>query len=137
MKNIEEMKDYEFSELLSKTKFNVSVEEEKANNRSVDEDGDEVREEYVDPKIAPAKSKLSRYLSFATGFVYTILAPIILLLTIYFVTQKKFGFEKNDLVIIGLILLGILTGYWTLYNDIKKITAKKEKNNGSKDKKNK
>ncbi|CAM3067996.1 hypothetical protein [Streptobacillus ratti] len=133
MKNIEDMKEFEFSELLSKTKFNSTIEESNI-NKGIDEDGDEIREEFIDNHKVERNSKLRKYLSFATGFAYTILSPVILLLGIYFLAENIISFKRNELVIILLILLGILTGYWTLYKDIKKITAKKENGNGSKNK---
>ncbi|ACZ01066.1 hypothetical protein [Streptobacillus moniliformis] len=133
MKNIEDMKEFEFSELLSKTKFNSTTEESNSNKR-IDEDGDEIREEFLEEVKVERDSKLHRYISFATGFVYTILSPLILLLGIYFAAENIFLFKRNNLVIILLILIGILTGYWTLYKDIKKITAKRERKNGNKNK---
>lgn len=74
MKNIEDMKEFEFSELLSKTKFNSTTEESNSNKR-IDEDGDEIREEFLEEVKVERDSKLHRYISFATGFVYTILSP--------------------------------------------------------------
>ncbi len=133
MKNIEDMKEFEFSELLSKTKFNSTIEESEI-NKGIDEDGDEIREEFIYNTKVESKSKLRKYLSFATGFVYTILSPVVLLLGIYFVAENILSFKRNEIVIISLILLGILTGYWTLYKDIKKITAKRERKNESKNK---
>ncbi|WP_064580115.1 hypothetical protein [Streptobacillus moniliformis] len=133
MKNIEDMKEFEFSELLSKTKFNSTTEESNSNKR-IDEDGDEIREEFLEEVKVERDSKLHRYISFATGFVYTILSPLILLLGIYFAAENIFLFKRNNLVIILIILIGTLTGYWTLYKDIKKITAKRERKNGNKNK---
>ncbi|CAM3167570.1 hypothetical protein STFE110948_04920 [Streptobacillus felis] len=133
MKNIEEMKEFEFSELLSNTKFNDTNNEKL--NKGIDEDGDEIREEFIETENVQNTSKLRKYISFATGFAYTILAPIILLLSIYFILENMLGFERKEFVIIILILLGILTGYWTLYKDIKKLTDKKENKNGSENKK--
>lgn len=141
MKKIEELKEYEFSELLENTKFESVEEERKRKEKSyieigIDEDGDEIREDILEiernKKADNKGNKLHKYLSFATGFAYTILSPVILLLGIYFVLEKFIGFKRSELTIIILIFLGILAGYWTLFKDINKITSKKGKSNGSK-----
>lgn len=105
---------------------------------NLDEDGDEIREEFMheDKKIEKKDSKLHKYISFATGFVYTILAPILFLLAIYFTLEKYIGFKRSEVTIIALIFIGLLTGYWMLFKDIKHITGKGVKNE-SKDKKTK
>ena len=134
------MKEFEFSELLENTKF-TSVEEERQNNSKtyldtgVDSDGDEIRDDILEKErfkenFKKKDSKLHKYLSFATGFAYTIISPVLLLLGIYFALQRVIGFKSNDLVIILLIFLGIVTGYWTLFKDINKITNKKGNKNG-------
>jgi hypothetical protein len=140
MKELHEMKEFEFSELLENTKF-TSVEEERQNNSKtyldtgVDSDGDEIRDDILEKErfkenFKKKDSKLHKYLSFATGFAYTIISPVLLLLGIYFALQRVIGFKSNDLVIILLIFLGIVTGYWTLFKDINKITNKKGNKNG-------
>ena len=140
MKELHEMKEFEFSELLENTKF-TSVEEERQNNSKtyldtgVDSDGDEIRDDILEKErfkenFKKKDSKLHKYLSFATGFAYTIISPVLLLLGIYFALQRVIGFRSNDLVIILLIFLGIVTGYWTLFKDINKITNKKGNKNG-------
>ena len=140
MKELHEMKEFEFSELLENTKF-TSVEEERQNNSKtyldtgVDSDGDEIRDDILEKErfkenFKKKDSKLHKYLSFATGFEYTIISPVLLLLGIYFALQRVIGFKSNDLVIILLIFLGIVTGYWTLFKDINKITNKKGNKNG-------
>lgn len=137
MKKLEDMKEFEFSELLSKTKFrSIKEEKEFRENSGLDEDGDEIREEFIENKNEKKhkENKLHKYISFATGFAYTILAPVILLLGIYFILERIFRFQRNELVIIFLVLLGLVTGYWTLFKDINKLTGKGMKND-SKDKK--
>ena len=140
MKELHEMKEFEFSELLENTKF-TSVEEERQNNSKtyldtgVDSDGDEIRDDILEKErfkenFKKKDSKLHKYLSFATDFAYTIISPVLLLLGIYFALQRVIGFKSNDLVIILLIFLGIVTGYWTLFKDINKITNKKGNKNG-------
>ena len=140
MKDLHEMKEFEFSELLENTKF-TSVEEERKNNSKtyldtgIDSDGDEIRDDILEKErlkenFKKKDSKLHKYLSFATGFAYTIISPVLLLLGIYFALQRIIGFKSNDLVIILLIFLGIITGYWTLFKDINKITNKKGNKNG-------
>ena len=141
MKELHEMKEFEFSELLENTKF-TSVEEERQNNSKtyldtgVDSDGDEIRDDILEKErfkenFKKKDSKLHKYLSFATGFAYTIISPVLLLLGIYFALQRVIGFKSNDLVIILLIFLGIVTGYWTLFKDIDKITNKIGNKNGN------
>lgn len=138
MKKIEDLKEFEFSELLSNTKFESVEDERKRLSQSyletgIDEDGDEIREDIIEDEKKrnsyTKKNKLHKYLSFATGFAYTILSPVILLLGIYFVLERMIGFKRSELTIIILIFLGILAGYWTLFKDIKKITTKKGKEN--------
>ena len=140
MKELHEMKEFEFSELLENTKF-TSVEEERQNNSKTyldtggDSDGDAIRDDILEKErfkenFKKKDSKLHKYLSFATGFAYTIISPVLLLLGIYFALQRVIGFKSNDLVIILLIFLGIVTGYWTLFKDINKITNKKGNKNG-------
>ena len=140
MKDLHEMKEFEFSELLENTKF-TSVEEERKNksqtylDTGIDSDGDEIRDDILEKErikenFKKKDSKLHKYLSFATGFAYTIISPVLLLLGIYFALQRVIGIKSNDLVIILLIFLGIVTGYWTLFKDINKITNKKGNKNG-------
>ena len=138
MKKIEDLKEFEFSELLSNTKFESVEDERKRLSQSyletgIDEDGDEIREDIIEDEKKrnsyTKKKKLHKYLSFAEVFAYTILSPVILLLGIYFVLERMIGFKRSELTIIILIFLGILAGYWTLFKDIKKITTKKGKEN--------
>lgn len=124
MKKMNEMKEHEFSELLSKTNFLDKKE-------NVDEDGDELKEIKEEVKI-----KNSNYLAIATNFALTILSPVILLLIIYFTYLYYFDLKSNEIVIVVLIFIGVLSGYWNLYKDINKIDGKRGKNE-SKDKKTK
>lgn len=126
MKKIEDMKDYEFSEYIEKLN-------KKNDNKTYDEQGDEIKEDIVNMR-KKKKANLAKYITFATGFAYTITAPVLLLLGIYFSLQKLYNFQTNEITIIILIFLGIITGYWNLYKDIKKITKEKSEENDSKNK---
>lgn len=116
MKKFDKMKEHEFSELLSNTNF---IEEK----QNVDEDGDELKE----IKEKEEKVRNHNYLAIATNFALTILSPVILLLLLYFIYLHFFKVEKNEIVIVVLIFIGVISGYWTLYKDINKLSGKREK----------
>lgn len=102
--NLHKLKDSEFADLIENTKF-VEQEESK-----YDEDGDE--------KKAVNKTKLARYISTATGFIFTLSSPCILLLCIYYILRKYCFHKSRPGILIFLIVLGIFTGYWSLFKEI-------------------
>lgn len=122
MKDIEKLSDYEFEKLINE----ITI-------KNLDEDGDEIKIEKFDDEV---KNKdFSKYMSFATSYIYTILSPVILLLGIYLLLEKKYSFNRNNKLIIILIFLGLISGYWLLYKEINDITKKKEGQNEIKNKK--
>ena len=65
-------------------------------------------------------AKTLRYFSIGMNMIYTLCTPTILLLTLYFMfIEKKFG--KQPLVLIGLIILGIISGYHSFFKLVKEM----------------
>lgn len=100
--DLTKLKDLEFEELVKSYKLEKDLEE-------YDEDNDKKK------KIKP--EKITRYLAHATGFIYTLTAPTILLLMIYYVLTKYYFHNKKPVLLISLIVLGIITGYWSLFKE--------------------
>ena len=69
-------------------------------------------------KNKESKIKLLRYFAIASNFGYTLVSPIILMLGFYLLIEKLTG-EKHPLILIIFLMLGISTGYWMLYKQIK------------------
>ncbi len=67
-----------------------------------------------------SKVKLMRYFAIASNFGYTLVSPIILMLGLYLLIEKVTG-EKHPIILIIFLLLGVATGYWMLYKQIKSI----------------
>ena len=67
-----------------------------------------------------SKMKLIRYFAIASNFGYTLVSPIILMLDLYLLIEKMTG-EKHPIILIIFLLLGIITGYWMMYKQIKGI----------------
>ena len=67
-----------------------------------------------------SKMKLIRYFAIASNFGYTLVSPIILMLGLYLLIEKVTG-EKHPIILIIFLLLGVATGYWMLYKQIKSI----------------
>ena len=67
-----------------------------------------------------SKFKLMRYFAIASNFGYTLVSPIILMLGLYLLIEKMTG-EKHPIILIIFLLLGVATGYWMLYKQIKSI----------------
>ena len=78
--------------------------------KNFDEDGHEKKKIKI--------SKFTKYFTTATGFIYTLTAPCILLVTIYYILVKYYFFKSKPVLLIILIVLGILTGYWSLFKEI-------------------
>lgn len=100
--DLTKLKDSEFEELVKSYKLEKDLEE-------YDEDNDKKK------KIKP--EKITRYLAHAMGFIYTLTAPTILLLMIYYVLTKYYFHNKKPVLLISLIVLGIITGYWSLFKE--------------------
>ena len=66
------------------------------------------------------KFKMMRYFAVASNFGYTLVSPIILMLGLYLLIEKMTG-EKHPIILIIFLLLGVATGYWMLYKQIKNI----------------
>ena len=67
-----------------------------------------------------SKMKLMRYFAIASNFGYTLVSPIILMLGLYLLIEKLTG-KKYPIILIIFLLLGVATGYWMLYKQIKNI----------------
>lgn len=66
------------------------------------------------------KFKMMRYFAVASNFGYKLVSPIILMLGLYLLIEKMTG-EKHPIILIIFLLLGIITGYWMMYKQIKGI----------------
>lgn len=69
-------------------------------------------------KNKESKIKLLRYFAIASNFGYTLVSPIILMLGLYLLVEKITG-KKHPLILIVFLILGVTTGYWMLYKQIK------------------
>lgn len=100
--NLTKLKDSEFEQLVREYRLEEDLDE-------YDEDNDKKK------KIE--SEKFTKYLAHATGFIYTLTAPIILLLMIYYILTKYYFHIKKPVLLISLIILGIITGYWSLFKE--------------------
>lgn len=106
-KDFNEMKESEFSKVLKNTKF-------VDNDPNIDNDGDEIKNIGSGNK----KDSLARHLAFASGMIYTILSPVIIMYIAYLLLKKYVLLKDNMLILIIFIFLGILSGYWALFKQI-------------------
>ncbi|WP_067140869.1 AtpZ/AtpI family protein [Oceanivirga salmonicida] len=60
----------------------------------------------------------AKYFSLATGFIYTITAPMILMLLLYLFISKYILLRKSDILLIVMLFLGLISGYWSLFKEI-------------------
>lgn len=102
--DLKKLNDSEFSDLVESISFLPKDE------KNFDEDGHEKKKIKI--------SKFTKYFTTATGFIYTLTAPCILLVTIYYILVKYYFFKSKPVLLIVLIVLGILTGYWSLFKEI-------------------
>ncbi len=82
----------------------------KKNNEETDEE----------KKKRTSLSKMLRYYSIGTNFGYTLISPIIIMLFFYVIIEK-FTHKKHPIILIIFLLLGIISGYWALYKQIKSV----------------
>ncbi len=61
----------------------------------------------------------AKYFVIATNYIYTLTAPIILMLAIYHVITKYVIHRSSKTLLVTMLLLGIIAGYWTLFKEIK------------------
>ncbi len=64
--------------------------------------------------------KFAKYFAIATNYVYTLTAPIILMLAIYHVITKYVMHRESKMLLVIMLILGIISGYWTLFQELKK-----------------
>lgn len=60
-----------------------------------------------------------RFLTISSDFTYTLVAPIILMVGLYYFFSKYVFHAENKLILIIMILLGLVSGYVSLYKRIK------------------
>ena len=69
---------------------------------------------------AKERSKTLKYFSVGMNMTYTLCTPIALMLLLYFfVIEKKFG--RHPLILIFLLILGIISGYYSFFKILKDI----------------
>ena len=65
-------------------------------------------------------SKTLKYFSVGMNMTYTLCTPIGLMLLLYFfVIEKKFG--RHPLILIFMLILGIISGYYSFFKILKDI----------------
>lgn len=101
--NLNKLKDSELEDLIK----NYSLNDE--NKNDYDDDKDKKKE--------IKKDNFAKQLSYATGFIYTLISPVVLLLIIYYVLTRYCFHKKMPILLIVLIILGIVTGYWALFKE--------------------
>lgn len=65
------------------------------------------------------KKTFSKYLATATNFTYILISPLVLLLLVYYFVSEYVIHKHSNILLIILIILGIVTGYWTLFKEIR------------------
>lgn len=66
------------------------------------------------------KNNFARFLSIALGYTYTLTAPVVLMVIIYYLLVKFNILDRNDVLLIVMILVGLISGYWSLFKEINK-----------------
>ncbi|WP_068268505.1 AtpZ/AtpI family protein [Caviibacter abscessus] len=107
---LHKLKDSEFTELAESVSFSNKKEFNK------DKDGDELKN--IEKKQKVDKS-LSKYLVAATNFTYILISPLILLLILYYFLTKYVLYKSSVILLILFIILGIISGYWSLFKEIR------------------
>lgn len=100
---LHKLKDSEFGELIESVSFS---------NKKSDEKLKEI-------KKSKKKKSFSKYFITATNFTYILISPLILLLIIYYFLTKYVLYRHSNILLIIFIILGIISGYWSLFKEIK------------------
>ena len=69
---------------------------------------------------ARERSKTLKYMSVGLNMAYTLCTPIVLMLLLYFFVVEKY-FGRHPLILIFLIVLGIVSGYYSFFKILKDI----------------
>lgn len=60
-----------------------------------------------------------KFLVLSSNYTFTLISPVILMIGIYYFFSKYVFLKENNLVLVIMILLGIVSGYVSLYKEIK------------------
>lgn len=67
------------------------------------------------------KNSKSKHLTFASGMIYTILSPVLVMYIIYVLIEKYYLKKSSMPLLIFCIFFGIFSGYWSLFKQIWRI----------------
>lgn len=127
LENLEKLKDSEFEELIKE--FIIDDKKHEKHNEKFDENGDELKDIVLENKYKKREKekkdkerfKFLRYLSIGTGFVFSILSPVILMVVLYVLLENYVFHQRRPIVFTVFVILGFISGYWALYKEIKEI----------------
>jgi len=66
-------------------------------------------------------NKLMKYFALATNMVYILALPILLMLGFYLLLKKYFFKTDQPLVLIIFLIIGAISGYWSLIKQVNNI----------------
>lgn len=74
-----------------------------------------------DIKQMKKQKKFMKYFLLVTNMVYLLTVPILAMIGFYILLKKSVFKEEKPLVLIIFIILGVITGYWSLIKELMKI----------------
>ena len=104
--NIHKLKDSEFTNLLHSISFK--------SKKNKDKESDKLKE-----KVLKKDNSFKKNLALATNYIYLLISPLILLLSIYYILVKYVFNRQINTLLIFLIFLGLFTGYWSIFKQIR------------------
>ena len=104
--NIHKLKDSEFTNLLHSISFK--------SKKNKDKESDNLKE-----KKLKKDNSFKKNLTLATNYIYLLISPLILLLSIYYILVKYVFNRQMNTLLIFLIFLGLFTGYWSIFKQIR------------------
>ncbi|VWL85243.1 AtpZ/AtpI family protein [Oceanivirga miroungae] len=60
-----------------------------------------------------------KYFVISTNYIFTLASPVVLMIVLYYVFSKYVFHKENDFILVIMIILGIVSGYVSLYKEIK------------------
>ena len=107
---------------MSENKKNFNINEKNTDKKNIDEEEKRKERIYeIEKKNRKRNNKLIKYFALATNMVYTLSVPVLLMLGFYMLL-KKFLFKTDQpIVLVIFLVIGAVSGYWSLIKQINNI----------------
>ena len=117
---------------MSENKKNFNINEKNTDKKNIDEE--EKRKERIyeiekklgrhnenEKKNRKRNNKLIKYFARATNMVYTLSVPVLLMLGFYMLLKKFLFTTDQPIVLVIFLVIGAVSGYWSLIKQINNI----------------